>query len=249
MNSFEGQPKLGSINPEITQRFVADIIERGEKGIYRVGVKVGDITIPVDIYPGVFPPKSDYSVSSRSVYKAFGDLSGKTVADIGSGSGIESIVATLAGAEHVDATDISKTAVECTRHNVELNSLGGKISVYEGSLFDHIPKRKYDLIIANLPIVNFQPDKDSDITRALYDPGFELHRKMLSQAAGFLSEGGIVTFTHANLQSGKTENPEKDFEELQAVINGAGYDIIEKDRTQALGHDWVNYKIKLKTKE
>lgn len=233
------------INPKLTQSFVEDVLKKGKEGVYRVEVKVGDRVIPIDVYPEVFPPKSDYSVSSRSLFEAFGNLKGLEVADIGSGSGIESIVAILAGAIHVDATDISSVAVECTEHNVELNNLGNEISIYKGDLFSALPKKKYDLIIANLPIVNFKPEQESDITGALYDPDFTLHKRLLVEARDFLSENGQITFSHANLQSRDTENPDRDFEVLEALITEYGYEITEKKESEALDYKWINYKIRL----
>ncbi len=129
------------INPQITQDFVEDVLCKAERGTYRVSVAVGEQEIPIDVFPNVFPPKSDYSVSSRSVYEAFGDLAGMDVADIGSGTGIESIVAILAGAAHVDATDAYQDAANCTKHNVRLNGLEQKVSVYAGDLFSSLPQK------------------------------------------------------------------------------------------------------------
>lgn len=241
----ESIEKENKVNPVVTQKFVEDVLAKGKEGTYRVEVKVGDKTIPIDVFPEIFPPKSDYSVSSRSLFEAFGNLKGLEVADIGSGSGIESIVAILAGAIHVDATDISSVAVECTEHNVELNNLRDKVSVYKGDLFSALPKKKYDLIIANLPIVNYKPEKESDITGALYDPDFTLHKRLLAEAKLFLNENSQMTFSHANLQSRDTESPDGDFEILEALIAEYGYEITEKKESEALGYKWINYKIKL----
>jgi methylase of polypeptide subunit release factors len=244
----ESAEKENKVNPVITQKFVEDVLVKGKEGVYRVEVKVGDKTIPIDVFPEVFPPKSDYSVSSRSLFEAFGNLKGLEVADIGSGSGIESIVAILAGAIHVDATDISSVAVKCTEHNVELNNLGNEIFIYQGDLFSALPKKKYDLIIANLPIVDFKPEKESDIAGALYDPNFTLHRRLFIEAKPFLKEAGQITFSHANLQSRDTENPDRDFEILEALISEYDYEVGEKKESEALGYKWINYKIRLATK-
>jgi ribosomal protein L3 glutamine methyltransferase len=233
------------IDPENTQRFVKDILEKSEKGIYRVEVKVGELTIPIDVYPEVFPPKSDYSVSSRSLFETFGDLKNQEVLDIGSGSGIESIVATLSGAKHVDATDISQKAIECTKHNIELNNLSEKVTVTIGDLFSAFPNKKYNLIIANLPIVDFNPKIDSVIVDALYDPGLDLHKRLFAEAKEHLNENGIITFSHSNLQSRDTENPNKDFEIIEEIIADYGYKIFEKKESEAMGFKWINYKIKL----
>lgn len=238
--------RQGLINPRITQDFVTAIEKRAEQGAYKAEVTVGDRSIPIDVYPKVFPPRSDYSVSSRSVYETFGKLDGLQVADIGCGSGIESIVAAMAGAKQVDATDINEAAVECARHNAALNEVGDKIAIYHGDLLSALPKQKYDLIIANLPIVDFQPERPTGVTAALYDPGLQLHRRLLSEAKGYLAPDGVITFTHANLQSGKTDTPERDFQVLEQLIAESGYEIVERTAREDLGYRWVNYKIKLK---
>lgn len=234
-----------NINPEITKNFITFIKEKADSGIYRVEVRVGEKVVPIDIYPTVFPPKSDYSVSSKSVFDALGDLQGLEVADVGSGSGIESIVAILAGAEHVDASDINLQAVECSRHNAGINDLQDRINVFYSDLFSNFPKKRYDLIIANLPIVNFDAGEDP-INQALYDKDFETRKRLFEEAKEFLTGNGIITFTYANLQSAKTENHDYDFEVLEKLIAEYGYNVVDKVEREDLGYKWVNYKIKLK---
>lgn len=237
--------KPENINPELTRNFVNFIKEKSEAGPYRVEVKVGDKVIPIDVFPTVFPPRSDYSVSSKSVFETFGNLQGLEVADIGSGSGVESIVAAIAGANHVDAVDINQQAVDCSKHNVEMNGLQNSIEVFYSDLFSNFPKKKYDLIIANLPIVNFDAG-DSPINQALYDKGFEIHKKLFAEAKDFLIENGIITFTHANLQSAKTASPDYDFVVLEKLINEYGYEVFEKAEREELNYKWINYKIKVR---
>lgn len=233
------------VNPLLTQNFVSSIEQKALEGAYRINVAIEDKLVPIDVYPGVFPPHSDYSVSSRSVYERFGDLEDQEVADIGCGSGIESLVAALAGAAHVDATDISATAVDCSRHNIEQNNLQEKVSVYQGDLFSGLPEKRYDLIIANLPIVDFRPVQESEVTAALYDPDFEMHKRLLSDAKDRLTDRGVITFTHANLQSGKTEESDRDFEILEDIIEKYGYEVVERTEREDLGYKWINYKIAL----
>ncbi len=230
------------INPELTKNFVRFMEDTSKGGIYRVGVQIGDKVLPIDVFPTVFPPKSDYSASSKSVFEAFGNLKGLEVADIGSGSGIEAIVAKLAGATHVDAVDISPAAVECTRHNVVIHELTVGITVYHSDLFKSLPREKYDLIIANLPIVNFSAHHNA-INDALYDAGLKMHKRLLVEAKSFLKERGVITFTHANLQSKGTSVPDYDFVLLEKIIHTHGYKIKAKSEHDALGYQWINYKI------
>ena len=237
--------KPENINPELTRNFVNFIKEKSEAGPYRVEVGVGDKVALIDVFPTVFPPRSDYSVSSKSVFEAFGNLQGLEVADIGSGSGIESIVAIMAGAKHVDATDINLQAVDCTKHNVEINGLRESIEVFYSDLFQNLPRKKYDLIIANLPIVNFD-EADDPINNALYDRGFEIHKRLFVEAKEFLTENGTITFTHANLQSAKTDNPDYDFGFLEKLIDEFGYKVVKTTRREELGYIWINYSIMVK---
>lgn len=237
--------KPENINPELTKNFVNFISEKTKSGQYRVEVKIGDKNVPIDVFPTVFPPRSDYSVSSKSVFEAFSDLQGLEVADIGSGSGIESIVAVMAGAKHVDASDINQQAVECSKHNIKLNDLQESIEVFYSDLFKNFPKKKYDLIIANLPIVNFATS-DNPINNALYDKGFEIHKRLFTEAKEFLTETGTITFTHANLQSAKTANPNYDFITLEKLIDESGYKVFKKTTREELGYVWINYSIMIK---
>ena len=237
--------KPENINPELTRNFVNFIKEKSEAGPYKVEVKVGDKVVLIDVFPMVFPPRSDYSVSSKSVFETFGNLQGLEVADIGSGSGVESIVAAMAGAKHVDAADINQQAVDCSKHNVEMNGLQNSIEVFYSDIFSNFPKKRYDLLIANLPIVNFDAG-DSPINQAVYDKGFEIHKRLFAEAKEFLTDNGVITFTHANLQSAKTANPDYDFIALEKLIDECGYEIIEKAEREDLSYKWINYKIKLR---
>ena len=175
MESEKPLEKPENINPELTRNFVDFIKQKSETGLYRVEVKVGDKVIPIDVFPTVFPPKSDYSASSKIFFETFSNLQGLQVADIGSGSGIESIVAVMAGANHVDAADINQQAVDCSKHNVEINGLQNSIEVFI-LIFSKFSEKKYDLIVTNLPIVNFDAG-DNSINNSLYDKDLAIHKR------------------------------------------------------------------------
>lgn len=188
----------------------------------------------------IFPPRSEYSASSKSIFETLGDLTGLEVADIGCGSGIESIVAILLGAKHVDAADISSRAIECAQHNVMLNGLQGKITVFESDLFSRFPNKTYDCIIANLPIVNFKTTK-SLLNDALYDEDFVIHKRFFIEAKQHLSTNGRIAFVHANLQSAHTDNPNYDFEAMEKMYTDFGYVVTEKHTQKDLGYTWIHY--------
>ncbi len=71
------------------------------------------------------------------------------VYDIGTGSGILSMVAGSLGAEKVVAVDFDKTAVKVARENIEHLNLGSRVEVLHGNLLDLL-KEPADLIVANI---------------------------------------------------------------------------------------------------
>lgn len=75
------------------------------------------------------------------------DLKGKSLLDLGCGSGILSIYAKLTGAEKVEACDIDEDALEATKKNASLNQVD--IAIYKSDLFESV-HGQYDIIIANI---------------------------------------------------------------------------------------------------
>lgn len=74
---------------------------------------------------------------------------GGRVLDIGCGTGIQSIISVLLGAEKVESVDIDPNAVKTTEHNAKLNNVSDRITARVGSLTEGA-SGKYDLIVANI---------------------------------------------------------------------------------------------------
>jgi len=77
------------------------------------------------------------------------DLSGKSVLDMGCGSGILSLAAAKLGAKSVLALDYDPLAVKVARENVCHNNLAEKIEVKESDLFA-AATGTYDVVVANI---------------------------------------------------------------------------------------------------
>lgn len=75
-------------------------------------------------------------------------VEGKTVIDIGTGSGILSILCGKLGASHILALDIDTHSVECARKNFEHNDVDVETEV--NNLTEGITDQ-FDVIVANLP--------------------------------------------------------------------------------------------------
>ncbi len=101
----------------------------------------------------------------------------------------------------VDATDISKDALEVAAINVTDHGLANRLTLYHGSLYDPLPEgARYDLILSNPPYVNsasmqsLPREYQHEPTLALAGgtDGMDLVRTILAQAPGYLTDLGIL---------------------------------------------------------
>ena len=81
---------------------------------------------------------------------------GRTVLDCFTHTGSFALNAALGGAKHVDAVDVSASAVEMARSNAERNGLGGVVQCAVANVFELLPAlekepAKYDFIILDPP--------------------------------------------------------------------------------------------------
>jgi ribosomal protein L11 methyltransferase len=76
------------------------------------------------------------------------DLSGKTVLDMGCGTGILGILASMRGAGSITGIDIDDWATKSTSENAALNHVSN-FEVIQGGA-DAIPNKKFDFIYANI---------------------------------------------------------------------------------------------------
>jgi ribosomal protein L11 methyltransferase len=75
------------------------------------------------------------------------DFNGKSVLDMGSGTGILSILASKLGAKSIDAVDIEEWAFENCKENANLNNCDFNILLGNESV---VPAKKYPIILANI---------------------------------------------------------------------------------------------------
>jgi ribosomal protein L11 methyltransferase len=76
------------------------------------------------------------------------NLKDKSVLDLGCGTGVLSILASMMGASSVTAVDIDKRAVSATVKNCSLNKIK-EINITEGDL-SVVNNQKFDIILANI---------------------------------------------------------------------------------------------------
>ena len=124
------------------------------------------------------------------------------ILDLCTGSGCLAIIAAHQFPEaFVDATDISKDALDVALINVEQHGLKDRLNLHHGSLYDPLPvSAQYDLIISNPPYVNsasmlkLPPEYRHEPSLALAggDDGMDLVRTIIEQAPAHLRPDGLL---------------------------------------------------------
>jgi len=143
----------------------------------------------------VFSPK--HFGTSRFMARHVRVGAGDVVLDMGTGSGIQAIIAAQAGARVV-AADVSPEAVRCARANVESNGLADRVSVVESDLFASLePGERFTVILFTPPYLEGTPRTALD--RALFDPGKALLRRFFAEAGGWLAPGGCVQMVYSSV--------------------------------------------------
>jgi ribosomal protein L11 methyltransferase len=79
------------------------------------------------------------------------EVRGKSVFDVGTGSGIIAIAAAKLGAVGVEGVDIDAVSVRQANANIELNDESGAVSIWNSDMAPgEAPRRTYDIVVANI---------------------------------------------------------------------------------------------------
>lgn len=124
------------------------------------------------------------------------------ILDLCTGSGCLAIIAAHQFPEaFVDATDISKDALDVALINVAQHKIKDRLNLHHGSLYDPLPvSAQYDLIISNPPYVNaasmqnLPPEYRHEPSLALAggDDGMDVVRTIIEQAPAHLRDDGLL---------------------------------------------------------
>ncbi len=114
--------------------------------------------LSITILPGVFPPS--FLISTKVLVKYLRDkeIAGKSLLELGCGSGAIACWAAQKGAIVV-ASDINPQAIECAKLNAEQNGIA--IQTKLSDLFKNLPQ-PYDWIIINPPYYPQEPKNDRE---------------------------------------------------------------------------------------
>jgi release factor glutamine methyltransferase len=134
------------------------------------------------VLPTVFHPKVFLTSAFFAKFVQALDLRGKSVIEIGAGSGILSLSAAKAGAISVTALDINPAAVEATKVNAAKNGFH-QVQAFQSDLFSAISiETQFDIVIASPPSFSGEPRDTAD--RAWHaGPGYRDILALFEQAA------------------------------------------------------------------
>lgn len=154
---------------------------------------VEDLPLEIAVFETVFWEPED-TASLRALIRDTATVKGKTILEIGTGSGLLSLCCLEAGAGRVVATDVNRSALCNAFCNAQLLGHGDRMEVRRVPLDDAgafsvvAESERFDLIISNPPWEDATPEAIDKY--ALYDRDFGLLRSLLAGLKDHLKPGG-----------------------------------------------------------
>jgi len=157
--------------------------------------------------------------------------------DIGTGTGVLSVVLAMRNINQITATDVDDRAIACAQENIDRLHLNGQVVIYKTHLF---PAGKAALIVCNPPWLPARPS--SSLEHAVYDPDSQMLKGFLDSLKDHLlpqGEGWLILSDLAEHLGLRTR------EELLSWIAVAGLKVVTRldtkphhpkafDKTEAL---------------
>ena len=180
------------------------------------GICIDSLNSKIYIKPQVYVP---FDKSVPAMLMQFSDLiKGKTVLDMGTGTGIIAILAAQMGAKYVSACDINKNAVECAKNNIRISGMANVIpEVIYSDLFENIKNKKYDVIIFNAPWVQGTPQNLYEL--AIYDENYALVNRFMEEALAYLESDGVILLQYSDISQ---KNGDGSIDNLNSVLEKNG---------------------------
>ncbi len=107
---------------------------------------------------------------------------------------------------HIDAVDLSATALNIAHTNINRYDMKERIRLYHADLYDGIPDKRYQLIVSNPPYVNQQsmdklpPEYLAEPSMALAGglDGMDIVRRIVQMAGQRLTDDGLLIIEIGN---------------------------------------------------
>ena len=140
-------------------------------------------------FPNVYSPVIFPGASKQSELHTH---EGESFLEIGSGTGIFSVLAALNGADRVVATDINPDAVANTKENAHLHKVADKLTTLLGDMFEPLAKNDvFDVIFFNIPFCHRnKKETASMLSKSLFDPEHDLLHRFFKEGQKHLKPTG-----------------------------------------------------------
>ena len=166
-------------------------------------MKISPLGLQLFIFDDVYEPAEDSYLLAKWVEKF---SKGKKVLDVGTGCGIQAIVAAKSGAKEVVGIDKNPKAVENAKLNAKENNVD--CNFFVSDLFSDV-KEKFDLIVFNPPYLPTEKEEKlgGEINLAFDggESGRETIDRFLKQYKRFLNKGGFALLLESSLSGIKGE--------------------------------------------
>jgi len=196
--AFEGRPDVSLAGP------AAEIAERRATLRKPLAYLLGEAWfagLPFHVDEHVLIPRSPLAEVIEACFAPWVAIEpGARILDVGTGSGCLAIAAAVhCDGVVVDATDVSKAALEIARRNVERHGVADRVRLIEADLFPSAGER-YRVIMSNPPYVpasqlaSLPPEYRHEPALALVggETGVEPAERLLAAAGDWLEPGGIL---------------------------------------------------------
>lgn len=184
---------------------------------------IDNITIRVNDH--VFSPDPELTNSSSLILKNIPDVAGKTVLDVGAGTGIVGLRCAMKGAGRVTSVDVSHAALANIKENVDRLGVANAVEIRESNLFSNVPER-FDYIFANLPILDEAWSQESGTTQHVV-------QQFLDEVSDHLNDGGTAYLAWGSFS---------DVEPLKAYLKTLDMDV-QETQEEKMGFAWYLFAI------
>jgi len=203
-------PEECILDCEATDRYEAYVTRRahGEPVAYLLGEREF-WSLPLRVGPGVLVPRPETELVVERALAHFPAGTAFEALDLAAGSG--AIALALASERphcRVTATDLSPAAVAIARENSLRLRLGDRVSVLQGTWFEPLAGRRFDIIVCNPPYIATDDARVEPAVRRYEPPealfsgptGLEALQAIAAGAPKHIRPGGWLVVEHGDTQ-------------------------------------------------